>query len=404
MAHKRVAVAMAAVALACSSGATEENAAGNSGGSGSGLDGGNGTGATKGAGGNGGTGAGGVSMGGNLGFGAVGSSDVDGGGASGNVVIPGTECGAVALRGEGLSVDLYVMMDKSVSMGDNRDIYLIPGGGTKWDAVIEGFTAFVALPEVAGAAMGLDFFGQGADRCDPTTYSSPEVAVAALPGVGQDILDAFGRFAPGDNTPLTPALEGAIMAARAQQADSNRETVVVLVTDGLPNGCESDFDNLVEAARDGLEGDPSIKTFVLGITGQELEVDTFQTEMTRVATAGGSEALFIDATSELASEFSTALGSIHGQTRIPCQFGIPDPDSGDIDYNLVNVRLSDSDETDALVPRVEGESACGTESGWYYDDPSAPERIALCPSTCEDASSSPDAGIDVLVGCRAKVR
>jgi hypothetical protein len=56
------------------------------------------------------------------------------------------------------------------------------------------------------------------------------------------------------------------------------------------------------------------------------------------------------------------------------------------------------------VPMVESAAACGSESGWYYDNPTSPTRFYFCPASCHAVESAPDASIEVSFGCINYVR
>jgi hypothetical protein len=322
-------------------------------------------------------------------------------------VLPGQECAAEMMEGEFLPLDMFVMMDQSVSMGDSLPIYLIPGGGEKWEAVREGFASFVGDPGVTGVGMGIAFFGLGnndATRCDPETYATAEVPIAPLPGVGPGILAAYDRHAPDGNTPLTPALEGAIAYARQyKSAHPGRNAIVTLVTDGFPNGCASSLANLEAAAATGLAGSPPVQTFVLGIAGQELSPDEFRTAMQATAQAGGTEAVLVYANTDLATEFARGLNAIRDAAALPCTFGIPpETGRGQVDFSLVNVvyQSGSGDSVPILnVPNVDG---CGSGQGWYYDNPAAPAAFQLCPASCALATSASRGSIQVILGCKTQ--
>jgi hypothetical protein len=46
---------------------------------------------------------------------------------------------------------------------------------------------------------------------------------------------------------------------------------------------------------------------------------------------------------------------------------------------------------------------CGTEQAWYYDNPTTPTRILLCPSACETVTADAGAAIEILAGCVPRV-
>ena len=50
----------------------------------------------------------------------------------------------------------------------------------------------------------------------------------------------------------------------------------------------------------------------------------------------------------------------------------------------LNVVLRRAHE-EQILPRVEGLDACGFSGGWYYDEPSSPTEVSLCPGACDQA-------------------
>jgi hypothetical protein len=301
------------------------------------------------------------------------------------------------------------MMDRSISMGDSEERYVIADtGGTKWDAAREGFVEFFGLPEASGVGVAIDFFGQ--DSCDVADYSTPEVEVSELPGASGDLLAAFDEWSPGEITPLGPALAGAIEYARGWKTDHpGQEIIVVQVTDGVPNGCGASpspsdvmrdgVDDIAQIAADGLAGEPPIRTFVLGIEGQEVPVDDFRYTCTTISQAGGSEPIIVEANDNLASEFSGALDEIRDRAAPPCSYGVPLPPSNEsLDLTQVNVVLEPQGGDPEGILNVGTASNC-EHGGWFYTPPSAPDRIELCPNTCEVVSQQVGAGFKVLFGC-----
>ncbi|HEY3234225.1 MAG TPA: vWA domain-containing protein, partial [Polyangiaceae bacterium] len=235
-------------------------------------------------------------------------------------VLPGAECASSTVRGQLFPLDMYVMMDRSVSMGSGTQ-YLLPDGSVRWDTVIKGFQTFVALPEAAGIGMGIQFFGAPKVNvnCDPTYYARPWVEIGLLPDNGPAILGAFSSVSPGGGTPMNAALEGAIAHARDWKLRTpDRNVIVVLVTDGWPNGCGLDAasvgvpaaaDAMSQIAAAGLAGTPSVQTFVLGIA-DPADMDMAYI-FAQIAAAGGTATPVIVATdNNLATEFSTALNQI----------------------------------------------------------------------------------------------
>jgi hypothetical protein len=334
------------------------------------------------------------------------------GGAGGMAGSAGAPCDGQHYAGEAVPVDLLLMMDRSVSMGDGID-YQLPGGGTRHAAVAGGLYAFVDADESAGLGIGIDFYGQwiDVDNCDPVTYSTPEVEIAPLPGVGPAILSAYSAWQPGGTTPTRPAFEGAILHAQAwKAAHPDHAVYVVFITDGTPNGCGDGLNDTRQVGDDlgaiaaAAAADPAspVGTFMVGILGQEVPEADFRYLVTTVAGGGGTTPVVVEATDDLAVDFTAALDAIRIEATPPCSVQIPEPAPGETpDYGQVNVVLTLSGEDPERLPQVA--PPCETEAGWYYSygpDPEVPVRIELCPSTCTLVHSGDVTRLDVELGCR----
>ena len=347
-------------------------------------------------------------------FGAGGASagildGVNGQGASSTTsvtpVLPDAACAGQAYEGETLPLELLIMMDRSISMGNSEPRYLLPGGGTKWDAVRIGFQNFFALPQVQTLSAGIDFF-MAAGSCNAVDYSTPEVGIAPIVTSAADIMASYDAQMPGDVTPIGPALEGALMHASDWKQGRGTQVAVVLVTDGVPNGCGYTTDMPIVAA-DGIapiaaqyaSAVPPIPTYVLGIQGMEVPVDDFNYVITTIAHAGGTEPVIVTATDDLAAKFAAGLEGIRSAAAPPCSYSVPLPPSGEqLDLGLVNVVLVPQASGAEPILNVAGPDDC-QYGGWYYNPPSAPESIELCPNTCEVVSMQTGAGFQVLFGC-----
>lgn len=86
---------------------------------------------------------------------------------------------------------------------------------------------------------------------------------------------------------------------------------------------------------------------------------------------------------------------------IACNFDIPPPPMGEtFDLNKVNVQYTPGGGAASSLFNVPGgESSCDASGGWYYDDPTTPTEIILCPATCDAVRTDTAGKIDVLFGC-----
>jgi hypothetical protein len=75
------------------------------------------------------------------------------------------------------------------------------------------------------------------------------------------------------------------------------------------------------------------------------------------------------------------------------------------DFDLVNVTYKPGDGSpEELFPRVDSLAQCpAVGNGWYYDDPSMPEHIVLCPGSCVNVDNDIMAEVDIVLGCETIV-
>jgi von Willebrand factor type A domain len=333
--------------------------------------------------------------------GSFGSSS--GGGSSGAAqmaISPDAACASSSQQGEQQALDAYMMLDYSGSMI-----------GAKWTGVTAAINSFVQQP-TTGISVGLQYFGLSdpdsglslgglipiVDSCDPAAYAKPAIEIAPLPGVGTAITQSLAMHTtPDTSTPTPPALQGAIDHASAwAKAHSSDVTIVILATDGEPSECGTGGGSLlsqVEAiAAAGAAATPKILTFVIGV-GSDL------TSLNGIASAGGTGSAFIvDTSMNVSAQFLAALDKIRG-SALGCQYKIPAPKTGSINYGEVNVQFTASGGKPAVVPQVADKAHCpASGNAWYYDNPSSPTQILLCTTTCGTVSAGGE--LDVLTGCQ----
>ncbi len=306
-----------------------------------------------------------------------------GGGASGSgdgagpVVAPGDpQCGGDTYDAQARPLDIYVMMDESLSMVVPTDL---------WTPVTTALNQFFTNPQTAGIGVGIQFFSGG---CDVAPYQTPLVDVADLPGNAAALQSAMAAQVPSLGTATTAALQGAIAFARARQMQMpDRKQAVLLVTDGEPAGCGSTLDNASAAAADGLNGIPSIPTYVLGIGNVD--------GLNQMAAAGGTgDAFLVDDPTQVQGVVD-AINQIRSQA-LPCEYAIPES-SGGFDKTLVNLSWSHDGST-TLVPYVGDAMKCdAAQGGWYYDHPDVPMELVACSQTCDQLRAG--GSVSVVLGC-----
>jgi hypothetical protein len=229
----------------------------------------------------------------------------------------------------------------------------------------------------------------------------PEVPIAPLPGNAGAIQSSMGQHGPTGGTPTSAALQGAIDGAKAFAMQSPDHVVIVtLATDGDPTECESDINAVAAIAAAGLNGSPSIRTFVIGV-GSSL------TNLNAIAAAGGTtQAYIVDTNQNVTQQFVDALEDIQG-TALGCVYSIPPPPQGEmIDFDKVNVEYTPGDGSSPVtIPKVDGEGSCPPNGdGWYYDNEQMPTQIILCDATCAKVSADAMGTMSIVLGCETIIQ
>ncbi|MDH5672457.1 MAG: VWA domain-containing protein [Myxococcales bacterium] len=339
---------------------------------------------------------------GGAGSGLGGAGDGSGNGSglgSGGGLTADTACGMGSASAQLTPVNMLVMFDRSASMDDNG----------KWPNATAALISFFENPASAGLRVAFRFFpdrdpGCNQDGCDPQICSQVLVDIDSLtadpaPADAQEgrLVDAIVNAGQrgGGGTPIHAALDGALRWAGAHQASfPDENTVVIFVTDGEPNGCDENFDNIATLAANALSSS-GVHTYAIGLEGSS------EAQMNQLAQAGGTgDGIFIGNSANAEQELLDALNAIRGET-LSCDFPMPQPTdpSMPIDPARVNVTFTAGDGTANTFAQVNDGASCGSKSAWHYDQPSAPTRITLCPSACERVRSDPNAQLQILIGC-----
>lgn len=328
----------------------------------------------------------------------------------------GSACIGESYEGESVPLDIYIMFDQSGSMCSCVD----PAGGmlcpdpdcrqTRLDAIRAATESFLRDPKSAGIGVGVGYFGTqpiGQAICKAAAYEDAAVTIGSLPAHADAIMRSLNAVEPTGETPTGAAIRGACGYAQSWKASKpGREVVILLLTDGKPeaprtcsNGtsaCCPTLDDAVTAAAECHADAAGIRTYVLGV-GPLLK------NLEEIAVAGGTERAYLVEGGNVAGEVLSALNRIRGDAAIPCELKLPPaPPGRTLDYNQVNIKYADSECNSSLFYYVETRAACGSEGGWYYDDPSNPQKIELCPTSC-DRVSAPGGRLYYTVGCATQV-
>ena len=277
-----------------------------------------------------------------------------------------------------------------------------PAGG---DASVSAFTSFFTDPEADGLEVALRFWPQGGcndNTCDTNACAQPQVPLGSLADGAheQALVNLFLATDPNGNTPMSAALGGATQWALDQQvsAEAVKRYVVILVTDGEPNGCQENINSIASIAGDAFQsGD--ILTFAVGLQGSN------ESDMDAIASAGGTMTGFFIGSGNAQADLLAALKQIQ-QTAVACTFAMPESESVNevVDPTKVNVTYTPTGGQTATISQVASEADCTAQNGgWYYDDPTDPSIIQLCESTCNAVQQDDGASVEVVLGCQTVV-
>lgn len=346
--------------------------------------------------------------------------DVSGSGGAPDDLDPDDACATGTEEASLRPVTMLILFDRSSSLIRNE----VSPGVTRWQAVSAAFAAFLSDPSTDGLGVALRFFphdlpteGCNTPTCDIAACSQPLIEPGRLLAVqgAEDshegallaALDAATPV-PGGGTPTGAILEGGVDWALGYQDEHPDERVVILlVTDGAPEGCEERVPHLEGFLEEALAG--GISTYVVGLLGEDGEA-LAQTVMNYLADAGGTdEAIFIEDGEATQTELLQALASVQGRS-IACDFELPQVTHAgvEIDPGLVNVIYTPGgggeESMEVKFTKVLGRAGCEDSTSWFYDVEDEPTRIHLCPAACEPVSSDPAGMLEILLGCKPIVR
>lgn len=208
-------------------------------------------------------------------------------------------------------VSFYILIDKSGSMADQD----------KWANTEEAFVAFfqnanspeleVALrfwPDEGCEDLDADDMGNNDPTCDSAPCATPQVPLGPLSDSAhqQALTDLFATKNPGGATPMSASLEGGVVWAQTQEMNEpDRAAVVILVTDGEPNGCLEDPAAIEQIVATAFQND-GITTYAVGLEGSGASL------MESIAAAGGTESAFFIGAANGTDELLAALLQIAG--------------------------------------------------------------------------------------------
>jgi hypothetical protein len=359
---------------------------------------------TSGAGGVAAAAGGGSSIGANQGTGAGpvlsigGGNDADDGGESGGPV-----CATVTSAATLEPVYLAFAFDVSGSMG--KGDYPWHDASLKWDPVVAATRGFLEDQASTGLLASLTAFPSPDedDRCEASTYATPDVAMVELPSSSfGEALAAIRKDDWRGGTPTRVAVQGVLDYIRGFRVEHPGHYALVLVTDGYPQGCDDDgIDAVQEVVRDAAS---EVPTYVIGVKNPPLvdsdgnpAPDTVS-NLARVAEAGGTDRAFIIDTGDpdqTLADFRSAIDEIRG-VALACNVDVPKaPDGRVFEKDQVVVGYASGAAQTQLVY----DESCTAEGAWHYDDVAAPSQVVVCPATCSAVQAGFEAKLQVGFTC-----
>lgn len=189
-------------------------------------------------------------------------------------------------------VDMYIMLDRSGSMApdDNKDGN-IGDTATKWERSITALSGYFNSAGSKDQAAALQFFPldtQNNSLCDTGDgYHSPAQPAATpffttLPSNGFDALLNSSHPVTNNNlgTPTEAAIRG-VSRFTAANRRPGRVTIGIIITDGNPNNCNEDRDDLSDMLAAHFAA-TQLRTYVIGMEGASFD------NVERIAQGGGT--------------------------------------------------------------------------------------------------------------------
>jgi hypothetical protein len=305
---------------------------------------------------------------------------------------------------------MVILMDKSISnsyaIGTENASPADAGKLSRWDVLTAGMEALATSPEAAKIGASITFFavdGNETTQCDYKNYITPVVAFDTLDVSGPLIVEKMKDLSPGGLTPTVPALLGAhTYAMQLKAADPDREKVVVLMSDGFPTICEKQLPSDVSAEiAQAASADVPIRTFVIGI-GDPKTMSSAGFNLKNYARNGRTGApILIDETADadgIRDQVVTALLNISNKP-LECTFPLAPPEGQVINADKMTMTFKPASGGLQELPRVGGLSSCAksTNGGFYFDNPSNPTKVTVCPCNCAAFGAGT---VSLVYGCK----
>jgi len=325
---------------------------------------------------------------------------------------PTTTCAEKTISAARVPLDMYVILDRTGSMGEDCPINLNgpPAVASKWCHASNALGKYFSSDAASGHRAALQFMipaetqATVCEAADGNLHASAKVDLTDLPSPADGaLIQALEAEVPdASSTAIESALNGIVLYTSANRTPS-REMIGILISDGEPSFCSESLGVLAAIPSTHFQ-QTGIRTFIVGMTGAESN-----TLEELAATAGGPAHTDFCAPDEVRpachywsvgdgdpEAFASALDAIQ-ESAVGCEFTVPSTDQGLVDLDTVRVEMTSSAGGDALLlSAAEGEGSCGTDQ-FYRSERDGAASIRLCPETC--ALVTDDTVIEVTLEC-----
>ena len=322
--------------------------------------------------------------------------------------------------GKAVPANLLFLVDRSGSMNCNPppttasaacEAYPVkadPTKDSKWEIVRGALKQAVdSMPETNGVA--ITYFSSDNDCA---AASTPSVLFdSATASQKLRIASTLNAVAPYGDTPIVAGS----LEAYTYLRDNPRpgKVFLVLLTDGTET-CWPEGQNMLVDERVPRALSLGIRTFVLGAPGSEtnrafLSDIAFQGGTARSPsclhnrsgdpTLGDCHFDMTQPNTNFAEELKKALDIIARET-IGCEFDVPKPDAGTLDYGLVNVKFVAGGGASHIIPQDPQGTCVADVEAWKYSDDK--QKIILCPKACDNVKADTFATIAIELGCETQ--
>jgi hypothetical protein len=347
-----------------------------------------------------------------------GFGEADGATASSSGFNVDAACATTNIQAKVAPANILFLVDRSGSMNCNPPptttsvrceqfpVTDDPTKDSKWKITRDALKSALASMPATNSA-GVSYFNNN-DDCG--VQSNPNVTVAAMTAAQKTALNtSLDAVTPKGYTPIVGGVTLGYQYLYTQVAPSAGKKFLVLITDGEETCAKDQEEGFIETTvkNAALVG---IRTFVIGAPGSEenraqLSRIAFNGLTPKTTTCVHASApttvgdchfdLSLSSGSTLATDLNNALAAISKET-LGCEYDVPTPQSGTLDYNKVNVIYKPSGGAEQTVPQ-DNSKACDQATGWQYS--ADKQKIILCGSVCSAVKADSTGSVSIALGC-----